>query len=257
MFRYLMLALFLLASKLYFDLSKEPALSVRSECIGRLSGYIPCINLVKKSKGDSNYFEKLTDFELGMLYEMGLDVEKDFPLSHRYYKKASSNGNEVASFLVGLNYLDGVGVKKSINSALEWFLISSEKNHPKAMYNASSIIIHNKFESYYKQALKLLLALESKGYVNSYYLLFKIYYQGIGVSQNSSKALSYLNKCYKEKDPGCTTQLAYFYLKGKGGLDDKVLGMKLMKESESLGCKYASEFIAIQEFMTIYGGEDE
>ena len=57
---------------------------------------------------------------LGLCYEYGDGVEKDFREAVRWYRKSAEQGNAVAQFALGGCYKKGYGVEKDLGKAWRW-----------------------------------------------------------------------------------------------------------------------------------------
>lgn len=69
---------------------------------------------------------------LGDCYHHGFGVEADLDLAYDFYKTAAEKGSATAAFALGLMYIDGEGVKKSLSEALKWMLVAEKMGHKKA-----------------------------------------------------------------------------------------------------------------------------
>lgn len=208
------------------------------ECKGRLEGFKPCYEAINKVNYSGESDMILSSFEMGIYQE----VIGNYTKAHNYYLKSESY-KKYAEYLLGLNFLEGLGVDKNEDEALNWFIRSSEKGFDKAMFNAASLIISKKLTSRYNQSYEYLVEAKEKGNVNVYYLLAKSYLQGIGVEPSISKSLAIFSQGYLIGDPNCTAQLAYYYLTGKYVEKDEDKGWELMYKAEYLGSEAARNFI--------------
>lgn len=59
-------------------------------------------------------------FQLGLMMEEGVAVEKDLKTAFKYYQEAGQDGDVAAIVKVGTCYELGTGVKQSFKMALEW-----------------------------------------------------------------------------------------------------------------------------------------
>lgn len=70
---------------------------------------------------------------LAEAYYRGIGVEKNYDLAYKYYKKASSMGNPLATFRLGECYEKGRGVKKDIEEAFDLYEDASDSGSISAM----------------------------------------------------------------------------------------------------------------------------
>ena len=60
-------------------------------------------------------------YYLGVIYENGLGIKKDYKKAARYYWEASQSDIPEAQIKLGKMYQDGRGVKRNYNGALKWY----------------------------------------------------------------------------------------------------------------------------------------
>lgn len=72
---------------------------------------------------------------LGVMYEHGLGVEKDYSLAMKWYLKGHESGNIDSTYNVGMFYIFGRGVEKSQAKGVEHLTLAAKKGHQKAIHN--------------------------------------------------------------------------------------------------------------------------
>ena len=90
--------------------------------------------LVKKlltlaEKGDAK-----SQYHLGVLYNDGKGVEKDYTQAASWYLKAAQQGHSKAQLYLGLLYQNGSGVQRDYKKAVLYFTKSAEQDEQKAQY---------------------------------------------------------------------------------------------------------------------------
>lgn len=111
-----------------------------------------------------NYFNKACLYNhpsaywmiANMIYEDKLDLPKSTIIE--YLNKSISLGNIASINTLGLCYLNGIGIKKDINKALELFLEASNKDYAYAYNNLAKYYEdkdYNKSLEYYKKSANL------------------------------------------------------------------------------------------------------
>ncbi len=65
---------------------------------------------------------------LGLFYEKGYSIEKNYLAAFGWYYKAALKGNAFSQNALGLLYINGRGVKKNNTAAMIWFQKSAEMN---------------------------------------------------------------------------------------------------------------------------------
>jgi TPR repeat protein len=66
-------------------------------------------------------------FNLGLMYEMGLGIEEDFELAFEWYFKSAEQGYAKSQYNVGVFLAIGKGVEKNVELAKKW-IIKADKN---------------------------------------------------------------------------------------------------------------------------------
>ena len=106
----------------------QSGLSYMAESWGNAEARKYLVQLAKKGDADSQY-------SLGKIYELGIEVEKNFALSREWYSKAAKQGHVKARYFLGKMYEDGIGVEKDITQAVKWYFAAAEKGNISAVAN--------------------------------------------------------------------------------------------------------------------------
>ena len=70
---------------------------------------------------------------MGIYYEEGKGIYRDYAQAVGWYHKAASKGNEYAMYNLGRCYDNGRGVTKNLKQANQWYRKAAEKGHAGAM----------------------------------------------------------------------------------------------------------------------------
>jgi TPR repeat protein len=70
--------------------------------------------------------------QLADLYLVGLEVQKDYFAAAKWFKKAAEQGNAEAQYNLGNLYRKGQGVHKSNSEAVHWYTLAAKQGHLKA-----------------------------------------------------------------------------------------------------------------------------
>lgn len=95
----------------------------------RFGHYDEAVALLKPLAVDGDPFAQ---FSMGVLYDDGLGVPRNFRLALLWYKKAASQGLADAQYMTGRFYGNGRGVKQDPAAALFWFELAAAAGHPLA-----------------------------------------------------------------------------------------------------------------------------
>ena len=120
-------------------------------CWDKVSNVDDC--LVRAERGNSS-----AQYNLGVLYDNGRGVRKDYKEAVKWYRKAAEQGLAGAQNNLGVLYDNGQGVRKDYKEAVKWYRKSAERGHDLAQY-----------------------------------YLGEMYYRGQGVRKNKSMAHMYWN----------------------------------------------------------------
>ncbi len=106
-------------------MSFEPELSVEETAQeGRLNWY-----LKHAQEG-----HPVAQYNLGVCYKNGLNIQKDESLAFFWYLKSAEQGYAMAQYSTGLCYEQGIGVEKDMEQALSWYLKAANQGHMIAQY---------------------------------------------------------------------------------------------------------------------------
>jgi TPR repeat protein len=81
-------------------------------------------------KGDD-----FAQYQLGVLYETGLDVSKDYEEAAKWFRKAAEQGLDAAQWSLGVLYENGEGVPKDYQEAAKWYRKAAEQGDVHAQFS--------------------------------------------------------------------------------------------------------------------------
>lgn len=87
----------------------------------------------------ANEGDRSAQFKLGVLYEEGKGVPKNYTEAIRWYCVASAQGDADAPFHIGRIYHDGRGMPQDQARALKWYRVGANRGEPKAQVNLGVI----------------------------------------------------------------------------------------------------------------------
>ena len=97
-------------------------------CWDKVSNVDDC--LVRAERGNSS-----AQYNLGVLYDNGRGVRKDYKEAVKWYRKAAEQGLAGAQNNLGVLYDNGQGVRKDYKEAVKWYRKSAEQGYSKAQSN--------------------------------------------------------------------------------------------------------------------------
>lgn len=197
------------------------------------------------------------------------DIEK----SHAWLLKAAEAGDVNAMQAVGADYFLNEGIPVDANEGLRWSLKAAEKGNATAMENLG--VIYNgsypgikadrgKAEGFYRRAIaagsataadKLARLFEGtdgappdykrgfetrkplaeKGNADSEMHLGVYYDQGLGIEQDTAKAIEWFTKAAQQGSPRAIHELAVHTLDGTGLKEDAPKAIQLYRQAATLG----------------------
>lgn len=124
-------------------------------------------------------------YNMGLLYEGGKDVKKDFNKALKFLKLASENGNSDAQCELGLIYCTGEDVNLDYKEGLKWYRMASSQNNALAQGNLG-FMYENGYgvQQDYTMAFKYYMMSAQNGDVVAQNTIAKMYKDGIGVEKN-------------------------------------------------------------------------
>lgn len=100
------------------------------------------IKVIQGDKSAMNKLQKLAESgdknaqcNLGMFYEEGKLLPKDYKLAVHYLQKAAASGLALAQSHLGLMYFEGHGVRQSYTDAYYWYHLAAEQGDNFGIFN--------------------------------------------------------------------------------------------------------------------------
>ncbi len=139
--------------------------------------------------------DNIASFHMGLLYENGWGVKQSFAKAAEYYNQSYSTGNPMAASKLGTLFVTGQGIEKNIEKGFELLKTAARAGNPDAQYNLGEI--YAKGESVtkdyvYAGGFYKMSALQ--GYAPAQYKLGLLYLYGRGVPQDYSLAVKWLSR---------------------------------------------------------------
>lgn len=201
--------------------------------------YTEAMNWFKKSaeKGNAGGMEGMA-----LMYLEGLSVEKNFTTAQFWYEKAlltnpnneeykknvaeGANGN--AEFFDGFLLWDNNQKEK----ALDYFLKAEKKGHIESLNMIARFYLE---KGNYDKALAYFHKAADKGNVDAVYVIGMMYYNGHGVTQNSTEAFSWFKKAAEKGNSGAMFSIGAMYFDGEGVSTNYSLAKKWLEKALEKG----------------------
>jgi TPR repeat protein len=166
--------------------------------------------------------------ELGLRYCFGIDVDKDYVQSAKWYLSAAEQGHAKAQNEIGGFYEKGTGVPRDQRRAVYWYEKAAAQGYAPAQYNLALKL--DSGDGVERDALRstiwLRRAAESGMAPQAEYNLGVRYLNGVGVKKDLHEASAWFRKSADHGFPLAMSNLATCYLRGEGVNKDLVHAYK-------------------------------
>lgn len=156
----------------------------------------------------------------------------DYMTAFKYFKTAADQGLAYAQSNVGVYYMNGVGVERSINKGLEYFTLAANQGFALALTNLASFYLngHHVEKDEKKAFIYYLLAAEQKCPVAQTQLGI-CYKNGMGVEKDSKKSAEYFRLAAEQKHALAQHLLGFCYMVGEGVEENVIKAFSLFFEA--------------------------
>lgn len=139
--------------------------------------------IAEKDNADAQY-------NLGILYQKGLGVEKNPKTAFIWYKRASANGHTDAMYNLGIMYNKGRVIYRSPKDAIKWWKKSAELGNAEAQFNVAVEYFYGRnIGKDIPKALMWWKKSANQGNQSSRAALYKVYSEGLyGIEKNQQEA---------------------------------------------------------------------
>jgi TPR repeat protein len=127
---------------------------------------------------------------VGLMYLQGMGIEKDEATAFSYLEKSALNDNVLGQNNLGNLYREGIGCPIDMEKAVAWYEKAAEKKNEQALYSLGYMYLKGLgVPQDYSRAVAWF---EKTEFGMAKHWLGVCYYLGYGVPQNTDKALEYL-----------------------------------------------------------------
>jgi TPR repeat protein len=188
--------------------------------------------LAKASAGNAP-----AEFRVGVQYELGAHVQKDFAKAAEWYRKAADNGYPQAQHSLGLLYELGYGVRQDEATAAVWYRKAAEKGFAPAQFSLGLCYVHGKGVPLdFGQALAWYGKAANQGNSDAMLNLAYLYHNGQGVPKDEARSFDYVRQAAEAGSADAQFQLGMDYHDGEHGLTpDNDVARKWLHRSAKQG----------------------
>jgi uncharacterized protein len=158
------------------------------------------LNSKSAVQANANSADAYVQFCLGLAYEAGHVVPRDYSQAMTWYRKAAEQGEKYAQYNLGSMYNNGEGVTQDYAQAATWFRKSAEQGLSQAQF-----------------------------------ILGRMYYNGTGIPQDYAQALIWFQKAAEQGDAVSQLNLGIMYGDGQGGPQDYAQAMSWFRKAAEQG----------------------
>lgn len=194
----------------------------------------------------------LVQYNLGVLYEEGLGLDRDIQRAIVYYRRAAENGFAPAQLRYAQFLLHGENIPADRVAAEQWYIAAAEQGNAIAQYSLAVMLLDRKDDSVaHERGLSWLLLAAEKGNEEAQYTLGINYFHGGGLAQDYAKAGLYLSSSAEAGRADAQYYLAILNLEGWGRSADPAEAWKWLQLAAAGGCVLAEEGIkSVQSTLT-------
>ena len=127
------------------------------------------------------------------LYYKAIDAfdSTNYYTAAKYFLQAAEQGHVEAKFHLGIMYEEGKGLHKDYDNAIKWYLKAAEQGYTPAQYNLGMLYLTDK---QYMEAFNWFLKAAEQGHAGAQNNLGVMYEKGIGVEMDSKEAEKWYRK---------------------------------------------------------------
>ena len=195
------------------------------------------IKLLSESADEGN---PESQFQLGILYYEGDEVEQDYKKAEEYFRKAAAQGNAEAQYRLGHLYYYGEGVEKNYEKAAEWYEKAAGQGDADAQIKLGFLYFYGEgVRQNLKEAAEWVVKAAEHGdtYIEKWLRLFKY---GKKDEECERKALDWYKEAAKQKDVNAQFILGTLFFYGGIGVEqDYKKAVNWYEKAARAGCTVA------------------
>jgi TPR repeat protein len=158
---------------------------------------------------------------LGLMYEFGRGVPKDYDEAVKWYRLAATQGNALGQTNLGAMFRNGRGVPQDDKEAVKWYRLAANQGFATAQFLLGMMYLRgNGLAQDYKEALRLLLIAAKKGNQGAQNDLGMMYRDGIGVARDYKEAMKWYRLAAEKNYAAALYNISSMYAEGLGVTQD-------------------------------------
>lgn len=191
--------------------------------------------IMMKKLADQDYAKAQT--KIGLMYERGMGVDKNYKQAMEWYEKAVQSGHAGAYARIGFLYERGLGVTTDYAMAVKYYRKAIEQGSDRAKallgwLHQSGSGVENDLQKAFKLTEES-ISREPSGFCLAQMGFF--YERGIYVDQDLAKARDYYEQASQKGNALGMSRLGFMYFKGRGADVDYARALELARRSDQKG----------------------
>lgn len=174
-----------------------------------------------------------------LLAKWAYEASPNSPDALQKLMKVAEKGNPEAQNAIGQAYLNGKGVTKSEEKAIEWLEKAAAKGSAEALYTMGNFYFYGNsplIGKFYKKAIEYYTKAAAKGDANAQRQLSVCLYNGIGGTQSYRDAFNWLSRSVNaDPTPITENNLGVCYATGNGTRASIPQAMELFQKASEAG----------------------
>lgn len=174
---------------------------------------------------------------LGHLYQFGIGVPKSIETAVTLYRQAANSGQAEAQFAFGMLLAKGTGVERDDAAAQKWLRLAADQNEPRAMRNLATQYFNGRggLTVDYDLANQWYEKAAALGDGLAMAFLGLQYETGLGVIADFDTAIRWYQRGIAVGEPMAQLNLGKMYIRGAGVPQDVARGLALMRTAAEKG----------------------
>lgn len=174
-------------------------------------------------------------YQIGIFYQKGLGVDKDFSEASKWFSKAADLGFPAAQYALALQYGDGKGVNRDLRKAFKLYKKAAKQGYSRAQCNLGYCYLNGEGTiPDANKGIEWLMKSAEQEYKYAEFKLGECYSLGHGVVENHIEAAKWYAKAAEHGHPDALSRVGYCHEKGDGVDKDEEKAFEFYNRAASL-----------------------
>jgi TPR repeat protein len=196
-------------------------------------------------------------YHLGMCFFYGAGVEKDEGKGFKWIQKAAEQGYAVVQYYLGIGYFSDYGMAKDKLKAFEWIQKAAKQGHKKAQYEVGLGYLEGLYvEKDEVKSFGWMKKAAKQGHAKAQYMVGKCYLEGRGVEKGGAESFGWMEKAAEKGHAEAQFQTGLFYFRS-GWEIGKITAFGWMEKAALQGHREAQGHLGMFYFNGVGVEKDE